>query len=590
MMALRAGNEELAKEALAPEAEHDAAGRDLPGPVDEAEGGRRAAQASAPHAERQDRGGEAEEERPHRPEEARRGAEVDPGDDERAPRPERVRDVRPHGGQDRPDRGRGRGRERRSQEEYTGDKLASQFSQLEKTRGRRRGAASRSSARWGSSRPRRPRRRPAPARVEAPAKTAPGTAGATPAEQAELAAALEELEAEHQAEAAQDEPLTAMPRPPASAPATRAERERVGARRLAGSAPRAVHSERSKRCSRGVRHRSVARARVDRRGRRGCGSTVRTRSSPPPGQSSLRTAAGAVREPDRPDAARRGGHRDRGRREPRRDEPMLVRFGDAIGHPAHRRPERAPRLLPGAAGRGRARRPREDADARGRACGATTRSASSPAPRAGRRRRRSSSRQATRCPPTRASCRPIDLGRRGERAHRGESVPSAEGRARRGGRRRAARRPRDDALRRHDHRAAARGARSSSPRQRAPSSAGCRSSSTARATGRRRSRRSSTHSASGSSGRAWRCRALLFVRGIVRGGPELARAAARGGEPRGRGHPRGAARDHDDHARARDAANGQARRDHPQARRRRDARRGDGHLLRQDRARSRRTR
>ena len=84
----------------------------------------------------------------------------------------------------------------------------------------------------------------------------------------------------------------------------------------------------------------------------------------------------------------------------------------------------------------------------------------------------------------------------------------------------------------------------------------------------------------------WAClalSALLFARGYVQGRRSVARAAPRGGEPRGRRDPRGPARDHDDHARARHAAHGEARRDRPQARRGRDARRGDGHLLRQDR-------
>ena len=68
---------------------------------------------------------------------------------------------------------------------------------------------------------------------------------------------------------------------------------------------------------------------------------------------------------------------------------------------------------------------------------------------------------------------------------------------------------------------------------------------------RRRSRRSSTRSASASCGRASRSSALLFARGTVPGRPQLARAPARGGEPRRRRHPRGPPRDHHDHARAR---------------------------------------
>jgi phage shock protein A len=89
------------------------------------------------------------------------------------------------------------------QEEFTGDSLSSQFSNLEKTAGadedllalkRKMGLA-----------PPEPTPPPAeivPTRVEtaAPSKGGETAKGASPAEQEELAAALEELEAEHQAE------------------------------------------------------------------------------------------------------------------------------------------------------------------------------------------------------------------------------------------------------------------------------------------------------------------------------------------------------------------------------------------------------
>jgi phage shock protein A len=89
------------------------------------------------------------------------------------------------------------------QEEFTGDSLASQFSNLEKTAGadedllalkRKMGLA-----------PPEPAPPPAeivPTRVETTARSEGGEAvkAASPAEQEELAAALEELEAEHQAE------------------------------------------------------------------------------------------------------------------------------------------------------------------------------------------------------------------------------------------------------------------------------------------------------------------------------------------------------------------------------------------------------
>jgi len=84
------------------------------------------------------------------------------------------------------------------QEEYTGDTLASQFSHLEKTAGADDDILA-LKRKMGLLPPEELPAAPAPARVEAPAaKTA--TPSATPAEQDELAAALEELEAEHQAE------------------------------------------------------------------------------------------------------------------------------------------------------------------------------------------------------------------------------------------------------------------------------------------------------------------------------------------------------------------------------------------------------
>jgi phage shock protein A len=90
------------------------------------------------------------------------------------------------------------------QEEYSGDSLASQFTNLEKTAGadeellalkRKMGLA--------APEPTPPPAEAIPTRVEAsvPSVGAPAeTKSASPAEQEELAAALEELEAEHQAE------------------------------------------------------------------------------------------------------------------------------------------------------------------------------------------------------------------------------------------------------------------------------------------------------------------------------------------------------------------------------------------------------
>ena len=87
------------------------------------------------------------------------------------------------------------------QEEYTGDSLASQFSHLEKTAGADEDMQA-LKRKMGLLPPEELPAAPVPARVEAPAKTATPTPtqSATPAEQEELAAALEELEAEHQAE------------------------------------------------------------------------------------------------------------------------------------------------------------------------------------------------------------------------------------------------------------------------------------------------------------------------------------------------------------------------------------------------------
>jgi phage shock protein A len=85
------------------------------------------------------------------------------------------------------------------QEEYTGDTLASQFSTLEKTAGADEDLLA-LKRKMGLVPPAEPERPAVPARVEAPQPRGTATASATPAEQEELAAALEELEAEHQAE------------------------------------------------------------------------------------------------------------------------------------------------------------------------------------------------------------------------------------------------------------------------------------------------------------------------------------------------------------------------------------------------------
>ncbi len=85
------------------------------------------------------------------------------------------------------------------QEEYSGDTLASKFNTLERTAGADEEMLA-LKRKMGLLPPEAPAAPVAPARVEAPAKSSGATASATPAEQDELAAALEELEAEHQAE------------------------------------------------------------------------------------------------------------------------------------------------------------------------------------------------------------------------------------------------------------------------------------------------------------------------------------------------------------------------------------------------------
>ena len=199
MMALRAGNEELAKEALARKKEHDQLAETFKDQWHEAEERGRSAEEGSSDAERQDRGGEAEEERPHRAQEARRGAEGDPGDHERSQGSERLRDVRPHGRQDRSARGRGRGRGASCRGVH------GRRARLEVPEPRARAPAPtrsspRSSARWACSLPRRPAgpRRDAEARRgAAPARRPPA---ASRNEQDELAAALEEMEAEQNQE------------------------------------------------------------------------------------------------------------------------------------------------------------------------------------------------------------------------------------------------------------------------------------------------------------------------------------------------------------------------------------------------------
>ncbi len=85
------------------------------------------------------------------------------------------------------------------QEEYTGDVLASRFQTLEKTAGAEEDLVA-LKRKMGMLPPEEAKKEEvAPARVEAPAQTQTANAGPSTAEQEELAAALEEMEAEQQA-------------------------------------------------------------------------------------------------------------------------------------------------------------------------------------------------------------------------------------------------------------------------------------------------------------------------------------------------------------------------------------------------------
>ena len=91
MLAVRAGDDVLAKEALSRKQEHDKHAGRVRQAVAAAEGRRREAEGPAAHAERQDRRGEAQEEHPGRAAEARRGAEGHSGHDARPVGHQRLR-------------------------------------------------------------------------------------------------------------------------------------------------------------------------------------------------------------------------------------------------------------------------------------------------------------------------------------------------------------------------------------------------------------------------------------------------------------------------------------------------------------------
>jgi phage shock protein A len=198
MMALRAGNEELAKEALARKKEHDA----LAATYKDQWGKQKAAVDHLKHALRLLN---------DKIEEAKRKKNVLIARKKRAEAQKAIQDtmsgLRDQSAFETFDRMAGKidqmeaeaEAEGEMQEEYTGDTLASQFSNLEKSAGadedlvalkRKMGLA--------PPEPTPPPAEVVPTRVEAPVPSA--KQGATHADQEELAAALEELEAEHQAE------------------------------------------------------------------------------------------------------------------------------------------------------------------------------------------------------------------------------------------------------------------------------------------------------------------------------------------------------------------------------------------------------
>ena len=108
---------------------------------------------------------------------------------------------------------------------------------------------------------------------------------------------------------------------------------------------------------------------------------------------------------------------------------LVARYGDAIAIAAHRRPQRVPRLLPGAPRRGRARRAAEDADAE-RARASRRQGRRSSRPSSSCPATSSSSRRATRSPADARLLQTINLATH-EAALTGESLPDHEGRARR---------------------------------------------------------------------------------------------------------------------------------------------------------------
>ena len=130
MLAVRAGDDDLAKEALARKQEHDNIGGQFQQQWLQQKDAVEKLKDALRAPQQQDRGGQAQEEHPHRAEEARRGAEGDPDDDAGLSRHERVRHVRPHAPKiDQIEAEAEAGAELAG--ELTGDTLESKFKQLE---------------------------------------------------------------------------------------------------------------------------------------------------------------------------------------------------------------------------------------------------------------------------------------------------------------------------------------------------------------------------------------------------------------------------------------------------------------------------
>ena len=112
MLAIQEGRDDLAKQALVRQGEHIGARPAARADVGAAPPRDGEAQELAPRPERQDRGGQAQEEPPHRPPASRAGAAAHRRDDVVAVREERLRGVRADGGAHRDQRAADQGARR----------------------------------------------------------------------------------------------------------------------------------------------------------------------------------------------------------------------------------------------------------------------------------------------------------------------------------------------------------------------------------------------------------------------------------------------------------------------------------------------